>query len=288
MSTGIDYSKWDTIDYGSSDDEGSDEVDDGSHVALSSSASGPRVTKLDQPSKVTRTADGRLIVEDLSMPQTTNFSVDGSSRTLAERFTGPRTDAAAPNSLDNNMPSHSTGDPMVPDVWTEKGSAENVQGCQLYWSQDRYSVTLRILLPTTSGKWTCHATNLLTYDDRYVTVGSAPKAEIEIRRVDDMKEVVLQGELAYPVHTAEGEQGLDWSIETVGDKKVMVVTMYKATPMTGVTVWWKRPLSEMKEISMEWRDQAATDFQQVWNEAHAQFKNKQRSLNKVDKAGDCE
>jgi hypothetical protein len=165
----------------------------------------------------------------------------------------------------------------IPDSWTEKGSVETVQGCILYWCQDRYSVTLHISVPA-EGKWTCNVSNMLAFVDRFAAVGNANKSVLEIRRADETDNVLLQAELAYPVHAAEDEEhDVDWSIESHGTDKYMFVTLHKATQMAGVTLWWKRPLSEMKEISLEWRDQASTSFQNVWNEAHDQFLDRQQN-----------
>ena len=96
-------------------------------------------------------------------------------------------------------------------------------------------------------------------------------------RSDGDKDVLLHSQVAYAVHAAEDEEGVDWSIESHGNDKIMAITLYKATPMAGVTLWWKRPLAEMEEISMDWREQTTSSgFQNVWNEAHAQFADQKR------------
>uniref|UniRef100_A0A7S2U7D3 Uncharacterized protein n=1 Tax=Attheya septentrionalis TaxID=420275 RepID=A0A7S2U7D3_9STRA len=54
MSKGIDYSKWDHLDYGSSSDEDdNDEAPSGQQ---------PRVTRLDTPSRVTRSPTGAVSI----------------------------------------------------------------------------------------------------------------------------------------------------------------------------------------------------------------------------------
>lgn len=61
----------------------------------------------------------------------------------------------------------------------------------------------------------------------------------------------------------------------------MTITLYKAVPMEGITIWWKRPLVAMEEISLDWRDQASGALQDVWKEAHEQFREKRREMNRA-------
>jgi hypothetical protein len=260
----IDYSKWDKIDYGSSSDEEEEEED----------ISQPQVTKLDKPSKITRTADGSLIIHEQQQNHdaATEASPSAIGRPVASSSLVDTETKNNPSSLDNYA---------VPDSWTEKGSAEIVQDCYLYWCQDRYSVTLRLAVPD-HGKWTCNVSNLLAYEDRLIAVGNTPKSVLEIKRKDKETIVLFKKELAYPVHAAEDEEGgggVDWSIENRGPGKYMTITLYKAVPMEGITIWWKRPLAEMEEISLDWRDQTSGAFQDAWKEAHEKFREKRRESN---------
>ncbi|GKY95781.1 hypothetical protein MPSEU_000538800 [Mayamaea pseudoterrestris] len=276
MSSGVDYSKWDKLDYGSSDDEGSGS--DQGQAESDVRGQQPRVTRFDQPSTITRNVDGELIVETqhdagemVALTESLKYPKESTGTGRADSAFADEnpTDSALASSLSNDTAT-------IPKTWTEKGSFEIVQGCEVYWSQDRYSVMIRIALPE-EGKWTCVVSSLLAYADRFVAVGSGPKSLLEVWRADLTNSVLMRSEIAYPVHATEDDEGVDWSIERIGVQRFLSVTLNKATPMAGMTLWWKRPLSEMKEISMDWREPSSTSFQKVWNEAHAQFYDKHRN-----------
>jgi hypothetical protein len=265
MSSGIDYSKWDNIDC--SDDESAD-----SDNPLQNR---PQVTRLDKPCTVTRTADGQLVVG--------GGGGDGAGELGDEEHVGVSSskDSSGSNTTAILATRTQPADVpfAVPKDWTEKGSAAIVHGRQVYWSQDRYSVTLRVSVP--EGKWVCHVSDLLSYSERHVAVGSTCPATLEIQRDDkDKNNILWQSKLAYPAHATEddGDEGLDWSIETThgnGDR-YMTIALHKATPMEGMAIWWKRPLVDMEEISMDWRVETSGGFQQAWKEAHEKFMEKKQ------------
>lgn len=255
----IDYSKWDKFDYGSSS-----ENEEGEEANKKQSQ--PRVTRLEQPSRVTRTADGELVIEQAETAKRQNSSRKNNDTTLS--------DQSAPQG--------------IPPSWTEKGGAEVVQGCLLCWCQDRYSVTLRVELPS-EHSWTCEVANLLPFDDRYCAVGSPEHApHLVIRRqqpkgdikssssMENRGDVLFESDFAYPIHAEEDNDGsADWSIEKLAQvKKFMAVTVFKATPMAGMTLWWKRPLVDCKEIELTWRSDEGKNnaFTQAWNDAHKAFR----------------
>lgn len=88
----------------------------------------------------------------------------------------------------------------------------------------------------------------------------------------------------YPVYL-EVENVLDWTLErTIYEKKYIVVTLYKATPMSGMTLWWTRPLlAGIEEVVPLERDHESSSFQQAWNQAREQFKEKIQTQKKEEK-----
>ena len=190
-----------------------------------------------------------------------------------------------------------------------------------YWSQDRYAVHVRVFLPDndddnhnendsvinkTKGSWTCTVEHILPYRDRHCAVlvggSAAPPQRLVVRRqppsvsgAGKQALPLLQGDLSHPVHLAEEDETVDWSIERCSgssadgngsdgdDRRYMRITLYKATPLPGMAIWWKKLLrQERDEIDLDWRNsnnaadgsssnnQAA--FQQAWDEAHAKFR----------------
>jgi len=267
----IDYSKWDKIDYGSSSEN--DEGDEANNKQ-----SQPRVTRLDQPSRVTRTADGELVIE-----QATEAGKQQNSSHI---------DVAKRKSLKTNEKTIrvQSASQAIPPSWSDKGGADVVHGRLLYWCQDRYSVTLRVELPS-EHSWTCEVTNFLPFDDRYRAVGSPehaphlvirrqqPKGEIKpSSSTENRGDILLESDFAYPIHAEEDSgESADWSIEKLAQgKKFMAVTVLKATPMEGITLWWKRPLVDCKEIELTWRSEEGKNnaFAQAWDDAHKTFREK--------------
>ena len=95
----------------------------------------------------------------------------------------------------------------------------------------------------------------------------------------------LEGELPHPVHLAEGDDDVDWSVVRDNlNRRFLMITFYKAVPMQGLFVWWRRPLMEFPEINIEQvKDQSSgtssQDFLNTWEEAHKIFqkeKNKKK------------
>jgi hypothetical protein len=91
---------------------------------------------------------------------------------------------------------------------------------------------------------------------------------------------LVEGTLPYPVYLEEDDV-LDWTLESFDEKKYILVTLFKAMPMPGMTIWWTRPLEEMKElISLE--DHNHGSFQQAWKEAHEQFQERIQEKKKLN------
>jgi hypothetical protein len=239
---GIDYSKWDHLEDYSDDD-------DDAEVTTSST---PRVTRLDAPSQVTF-GGGAATVQSSSEQQTATTTATTTPSASSTKTAGTSDD----------------------DTWTQKGGQATIPSSnrQVYWTQDRYSVTLRLQLrdeKVTNVK----VEGVLPYADRHAAVGSTkPRLQIWL----DDSTVLYEGDLPHPVHLAQEDEDIDWSFERRQGDRFAVMTLYKAVPMQGLTVWWKRPLMEVPEIKMEnEKPGASQEFLQAWEEAHRLFREKKR------------
>jgi hypothetical protein len=241
----IDYSKWDHLeDY--SDDDDDEEV---------TTSSTPRVTRLDAPSQVTF-GGGAATLQTSSKQQ---------------QQTVTTTSAITPAASSTKASGTSDDD----NTWTQKGGQATIPSLnrQVYWTQDRYSATLRLEL--FDGKVTnVKVEGVLPYADRHAAVGSTkPRLQILL----DDNNVLYEGDLPHPVHLAQEDEDIDWSFERRQGNRFVVTTLYKAVPMQGLTVWWKRPLMEVPEIEMEnEKPGASQEFLQAWEEAHRMFREKKR------------
>lgn len=252
--SGIDYSKWDHLDYGSDDDD-------------ESSAGTPRVTTLNGPSRITTQSDGTLSIEPSSSKSPNNEKKDitNISRTAASK------------------------EDSWKKQWTERGGCVKTdRGRSLYWCQDRNIVTLRLVLhPEGDENSEITAKQLrarvkgqvYSYKDRHSAVGTHKTATLEISyKKGGTEEVLLQGTLPHAIHKEEDDEEeetttLEWTIEMNGPGRHLQVVLYKATPMPDMVIWWKRPLMEFPEIELP-SDDRNTSFQDAWNEAHQQFRAK--------------
>jgi len=260
----LNYSKWDKIGDSSSEDD-------------EPAAAQPRVTRLDQPSTVTTAADGSITIAQQQPTDSSAAKAKSSSATTVS------------NTTKTNAPA----DGAVPASWTEKGAFVNNSDKQheddddnppplsYYWSQDRLTVNVRILLPPQDDKgtsWSCTVENILPYRDRQAAVMGSDRPQRLV--VLYQKTIRLQGDLSHAVHLAEEEDTVDWSIEHYNnsessqDSRYILVTLYKATPLAGLALWWKKLLQqERDEIALDWVDSSKNNaFQQAWDEAHTQFR----------------
>jgi hypothetical protein len=239
----IDYSKWDNLcEYSDDDDDDEEEAQPQSKQ--------PRVTRLDQPSRVT-VQQGEISVVHQQEQQ---------DDTALKKVNAKATESAETESA------------AIPASWTEKGGAAILQGSQLYWSQDRYSATLRVALSQQNTKGiVCKVSNLLPYKERFTGTSQEHCSHLVIIGEDEeLSAALIESDVAYPVHKTEEEEGVDWSIETHHSVKYLAAILYKATPMEGLTLWWKRPLVDLEEIQLDWvqKDNA---FSQAWEQAHQTF-----------------
>lgn len=256
MAKRIDYSKWDNIDCSSSDED--------------KEGARPQVTKLDAPSRIKRTSDGTLVVEEQIQHPEINPNADSSTTKghLLKRY-----DTTA----------------KIED-WSQNGGVVTTEmGAKLYWSQDRYSVCLRLSLPSSQVKGNqlqVNIENMLPFKDRHIAVGTDQKAQLNVIWTDPAtgdSKMLLEGDFPHAVHASEDEE-LDWGIDrlTEHDSKkevaLLVITVRKAVPMEGVVIWWKRPLTKFAEIDPTQANPGdasrAKEFQNAWEEAHRQFREK--------------
>ena len=243
MPSGIDYSKWDHLEVSDSEDEEDD---------------GPRVTRLEQPSRVTLSPSGEVAIA-----------------------TGAASKKAPTRPAVTNAPASSSSS-TIPQAWTEKGGITKLahNNTSLVWTQDRTSVTLRFALSTNQKKWQVTLRGQLSYADRHVGVSSTTKATLAVQ--NDSQSLLPPTALPYPVHAAQDDEdgdAVDWTMERAPNNQAyLCVTLYKAVPMEGVVVWWSRPLEGTDEITLDWRDTPATSkFQEAWDQAHQQFREKLQS-----------
>jgi hypothetical protein len=117
--------------------------------------------------------------------------------------------------------------------------------------------------------------NMLRYTERFTATGTT-RPKLTIYGTDSKS--ILVGELPHPVHACEDDDDdIDWAIESTGNKRFVTVTIYKAVPMQGLFIWWKRPLQEYPEIDIERSsNEGSQEFLKAWEEAHEVFKAKKR------------
>mmetsp|Transcript_27352 Transcript_27352/g.57525 ORF Transcript_27352/g.57525 Transcript_27352/m.57525 type:complete len:402 (+) Transcript_27352:105-1310(+) len=194
---GIDYSKWDRMDF--SDDSFSDSEDD---------APRPHVTSLDQPGRVTLRPDGTLEIGQSDSSSVSNSHQVTTSNNpkgvdIVKTATSRKADfvkAQPSNGLDEKCDKKSkTKTQQLEEHYTRNGgihnstvniasthpndstsandcesNTKNLINCPIYWSQDRHTVTLRIAFPPDvfpSRSIRVRVTGALNYADRFSAVG---------------------------------------------------------------------------------------------------------------------
>jgi hypothetical protein len=283
----IDYSKWDRMHFSESESDSSDDEKDDT---------GPcRVTRLEQPGRVTILPSGQVNVEETSSALAATAKIAAAlpppSSTPTTKTTIPDTSAAVEES--SNSPT-----PKPPAGWTSKGGF--VEAHNLYWSQDRYTVTLRFQLPVAAAAaasakpkvnlaagvlpWDCHVTGILPYHQRHAAVQSPTTNLSAVLVVTDNTTGTeyFRDHVAYPIHAERDDDDddndhlTDWSIETWpanSINKYLVVTLHKATPVPNMTIWWRRPLKSCPKIELtdDHKTSSQNTFAAAWEQAHAQF-----------------
>uniref|UniRef100_A0A7S1Z8C0 CS domain-containing protein n=1 Tax=Trieres chinensis TaxID=1514140 RepID=A0A7S1Z8C0_TRICV len=301
---GIDYSKWDKIDFGSDDD--SDESND----------ERPRVTRLDEPSRVTRTRDGTVLVEPTKAKGGVHSAVarvgkagdGGNEGSKVGLSVADTSGGAEPSATDQR---HTKNGGRFTDAKT---------GFDVLWSQDREEVIVSVVFDSSlmPSKNVCvTVVGALPFADRKSAAGGGTEMDergvggrsrgflvVTARTTDGEKIVLLQGDLPHFVHLAEDEEDgeCEWEIEDPGwmgegvVKRLARVTLHKAAPMHGVTVWWDQPLVHCPKIdvaSIKGRPQGSMEnagqgdgksqqqaMKEAWDEAHRMFREKVKARKK--------
>eukprot|EP00980_Cylindrotheca_fusiformis_P022852 scaffold9846_cov122-Cylindrotheca_fusiformis.AAC.5 len=253
MPGGIDYSKWDHLDEYSEDED--DHNDEGQ----------PRVTRLDGPSEVTF-GGGSATVQP-SQGAASTSALHPPQKQLTEKFVS----AAAKSKVATN-----NDDPF--QNWKASGGEESIEDGQrrLFWSQDRYSICIRVELVKEEKVGNVLVEHTLSYSDRYCAVGTV-KPRLMVLLKDG--KCLLEGDLPHPVHFAQSEDEIEWSVERApSNERFLAVTLYKAVPMQGLSLWWRRPLMCFDEIELKKEStQTSNEFLEAWDEAHRLFREKKRT-----------
>jgi hypothetical protein len=246
--SGIDYSKWDKMSFSDEDSTSSCEK------------SAPRVTRLDEPSRVTFSSKGATVE---AASKTSKTEVSTTHKKEKKKSSGLKR-------------------------MTKNGAfyVDPVTRNKVFWSQDRDEVILRICYDQSIASRDIRVNILgaLKYEDRHSAVGSPEagamcggKRRLTVSAIG-RDAPLLEGDLDYNVHFAEDEGALDWEIDvTDPSRKVIQVTFLKAVPMQGLTVWWSRPLSHFPDIDVASGIDGRNKHEQLkqsWEEAHQLFRDK--------------
>jgi len=272
----IDYSKWDNLEVSSSDDDDDDKPT-------------PHVTRLDAPSRVTF-GGGTGGAMSASTSASKSPPLDCSYTEGATTVTTSHSKSVTP-----------AGDQSAPSSWTDRGGLLEIEKTaynpsrNLYWAQDRYAVTLRLELRGMEKVRSVCVEGILPYRDRWSAVGST-KLKLSCTSSADSL-VLLEGDLPHPVHLAEedSDDGLvDWSVVEADHQpqsRFLTITLHKAVPMQGLSVWWRRPLMRFSEADLDSVRRgsshsssssasavasdskgASGEFLEAWEEAHKIFR----------------
>jgi len=207
----------------------------------------PQVTTLDKPSQVT-------------------FGGGPASVQASSQVTPPASIANPPKKEDTFV-----------STWTEKGGQVRLEsGHALYWSQDRYTVSIRVDLSQEEKVASLHTTGFSSFADRHAAIGTT-KPHVLVTLNSGIK--LLDCDLPHPVHFPEDEDTVDWSVESSGSRKWLQITFQKAAPMQGLLLWWRRPTMDFEEIDPPTTSREESDkFLESWNEAHRLFREKRQQM----------
>ena len=361
----IDYSKWDNIDVSDSDDDDSKNSGGGD-----GSRGIANVTRFDAPSSVTFGGGGG---GDGKHQQEQTITVTTPS--LNSQITScSKTDNHVPSSSAPPLPSVEPNQAVAPSVpapatqqatsnkeetaWTDTGGSCSIPVAvddvddsttsssssrrqlqrNVYWSQDRYSVTITIeLLDDETKILSVFVNGIVSYRDRFsatqtdtsskprlriVATTAANASAVAAARTAASSRIIVDDELPYPVHLAEEDEdsdsdnmktdrdgegrSIDWTIVRKSEppsgqgqgqhaaisKRYLQVTLYKAVPMYGIFLWWRRPFMQCPEVNIQHNNKcngsgvsgdssvnaegSATSsnekFLEAWNQAHKIFK----------------
>lgn len=269
----IDYSKWDKMSF-------SDDEDDEPSTDL------PRVTRLDEPSRVSCAPDGSVEIrhsqKKASVPIETASST---SDACSQSGDGTLDSDSVYRHFKKNFVSSSKQDGTTSDCDRSKKSLQQERKIELltrnggtfldaktdnmtYWSQDHNEVILSIAFDfktIRSKDIRVSVSGAIPYRDRCAAMSnshtlrpaagseslSEGKGSLNVVGGTHQEKLILQGELPYFVHLPEAEEDVDWEIDvTDPNEKLLKITFLKAVPMQGIIIWWSRPLLHFPEIDV--------------------------------------
>lgn len=288
MSRGIDYSKWDKMDFsdGEDDQSGSEFHDQNT----------PRVTRLDEPSSVTF---GNPNGSDINITKSINTARPQNTQTIQKLIKNDVQETSSDNENGTEFEQDTKYDLLTRNGGTFIDPSANTE---TFWSQDRLEVGFSVAFDGTqiaSRDIQVEVKGALNYKDRFAAVGgnkpidtdnASSKGELIVRASST---VLFKGHLAYSIYLPENEEEVDWEIDaTDPNKKLVKITLLKALPMQGLTIWWSKPFLSYPEIDVvndiQDRDKKKTSksaknheqMKAVWDEAHRMFKEKVKNREK--------
>jgi len=102
--------------------------------------------------------------------------------------------------------------------------------------------------------------------------------------------ISIEGELFYPV--VKEEDPLDWELTEAEGRRVVTMTFRKDQERLPGVLWWKSFLKGDEEIAIETvKDRKQTPgLNELWKQAHAQFKQKVRNVERqtINADGSCD
>ena len=194
----VDYSKWDAMKFSDSDDSGGSDND---------GDNGPRVTSLNQPGRVTIGADGNIQIGQSSsgsssteqqqqqqqQPEDNNDLpvVSGSISGNAVDISSLPNVAAADSAGNHTQQKQKRIEQLTRNGGNHTTTISTIHPplhLPVYWSQDRYAVTLRVGFPTNrfpSRTIRVKVVGALKYEDRHSAVGSGSMMTDYISKQND-------------------------------------------------------------------------------------------------------
>ncbi|KAL7498923.1 hypothetical protein ACHAWT_010273 [Skeletonema menzelii] len=282
----VDYSKWDAMKFSDSDSEGSDNDGD----------DGPRVTSLNQPGRVTIGTDGNIQIGQSSPGSSSTHQQqredDNDLPVVSGSISGNAVDISSlPNAAADSGKNIAQQKQKREEKLTRNGGKHTTTistfqpplHLPVYWSQDRYVVTLRVGFPTTqfpSRTIRVKVVGALKYEDRHSAVGSGSMMTDYISKQsdddgipsygsvtivsesgNDQEIVLFTGLLPRPIHLNQDEDEVEFEIENSGIAnnddvsescfdRFVSITMTKAVPMQGLVLWWDCPIIGFPKIDV--------------------------------------
>jgi len=256
----VDYSKWDKFDISDSEEE-------------EEPRGPPQVTKLDNPS-----------------------SVQFGGSTDQPTVLPPAPPAAATAATPTPSPPLSTPPTTNGGKFTHTRSTLAIS-----WSQTKDELDIYLPVPndTAGPSIAVNITNALSFRDRASAIGSSNKQSISVSikkgalTIPHLPTIALP----HPVYVGDEDDAEslsqlqpDWEMATFGSSRYVKITLKKAVPMAGMTLWWKTCVTggdeiDVQNISERVRRNAPgaggggapkLNMQETWDEAHRMFREKMK------------